>query len=139
MDYDSYDVPVSWATMTSDPYNQDPSAQCLPCKTPSYVAPSWHTPAPPPAPGQAPCVQCPNNRTMGMRRTVRDSGPPCCITETYGNEGGYNNQPWPWQWADGSTTPNTGMEPELWQDLYEVKDRAQTGFAFNPIFNPYVL
>jgi len=45
---------------------------------------------------------------------VRDSGPPCCTTETYG----YNNQPWPWQWANGSSTPNTGMEPELWQDLY---------------------
>jgi hypothetical protein len=57
------------------------------------------------------------------------------VTEKYG----YNSQKWPWEWANGSNTPHTGMEPELWQDLYVVKNRARTGFPYNPIFNPNVL
>ena len=116
------DVPVTWANMSSNPYNQDPSATCLPCKS-AYV------------PGHPACTACPDNANMGMRRTMRDAGPPCCVTEKYG----YNSQKWPWEWADGSSTPHTQMEPELWQDLYAVKDRVRTGFPYNPIFNPYVL
>lgn len=123
---------TSWATMASDPYTRDPSSNCLPCQTPEYIAPTRGTPAPPPASGQSPCVACPNSATFGERRIARDAGPPCCVTEQYGHSS------WPWGYADGST-PDTGLEPQLWQDLYVVKNRAKTGFEFSPIFNPYVL
>jgi hypothetical protein len=124
---------MSWATMTSDPYMQDSSSSCLPCQTPAYIDPTHGTPAPPPAPGQAPCAACPTNATFNDRRTVRDAGPPCCVTQEYG----YTSA-WPWAYAEGST-PDTGLDPELFQDLYVVKDRRKTGFALNPMFNPYVL
>jgi hypothetical protein len=124
---------TSWATTASDPYQRDPTAACLPCQT-KHMPATRGTPAPPPAPGQAPCMACPPNATFAERRTVRDAGPPCCITEKYGNI-----PAWPWGYADGSSTPDTGLQPQLWQDIYEVKDRSKTGFAFSPVFNPYVL
>ena len=120
--------------MESDPYMRDPSANCLPCQSSKYRAPTRGTPAPPPVPGQAPCAACPSNATFGERRTARDAGPPCCITEKYGN-----TRAWPWEYADGSSTPDAGPEPPLWQDIYEVKDRTKTGFEFQTVFNPYVL
>lgn len=132
--YDS-DVAVSWAKMSADPYNRDPSAKCLPCQTPAYAPPTYGTPAPPPALGQAPCVACPPDATFNQRRNTRDAGPPCCVTETYG----YGTTTWPWQSSDLSSVSSAKMGPRLWEDLYAVKDRARTGFAFSPVFNPYVL
>lgn len=124
-------VPVSWSIMDSDPYNRDPTQACLPCKSISRP-PTHGTPAPPPAPGQAPCLACPANNTYAQRLITRDAGPPCCITETYGHTA------WPWQWGGNVNTPD-GDSPELWQDHYVVKDRTATGFDLTPSFNPYVL
>ena len=134
------DVPVSWATMESNPYNRDPTDACLSC-TSTGRQPSHGTPAPPPMRGQPPCAACPNNTTFGQRRTVRDSGPPCCTTETYGSAAGQGQ--WPWTWGGDTMTmlpdATSTVPPELWQDAYEVKNRAATGFYLAPTFNPYVL
>lgn len=130
-------VSTSWATLDSgsDPF-RDAQSTCLPCVAPtSPPAPMPGTPAPPPRPGQPPCSQCPTNPTFAQRLVARDSGPPCCTTETYE----YGANPWPWAWGGNTTTPSPEMAPELWQDLYVVKNRAQTGFDYAPIFNPYVL
>ncbi len=132
---DGSNVPISWATLESNPF-LDPRSTCLPCTSPQNPpAPMPDTPAPPPNPGQAPCHACPPNATFAQRLIVRDTGPPCCTTETYG----YNTTTWPWSWGGEATTPSPEMTPELWQDLYVVKNRAVTGFDYAPIFNPYVL
>ena len=126
---------TSWATFESDPFH-DGKAACLSCASPQRPpAPTAGTPAPPPRPGQAPCVACPADSTFAQRLNARDSGPPCCVTETYG----YAAPTWPWQWGGNSSTPAPPMAPELWQDLYAVKNRALTGFDLSPTFNPYVL
>lgn len=131
MDYEA--VPISWASMASSPYHRDPTSKCLPCQS-VHRAPSPGTPAPPPAAGKAPCVACPNAAAFADRKNIRDTGPPCCVTETYGH-----SQQWPWMWGGESDTPNTNGVPELWQEQYKVKDRSQTGFYLSPTFNPHVL
>ena len=144
MDYvDNSYVPVSWATLDSETFH-DGKAACMPCTiNPNPPAPGvglGSIAAPPPLPGMAPCVACPSNATFPQRLNVRDEGPPCCTTESYS----YNKGAWPWQYGGMSLgesealTPST-TAPQLWQDLYTVKDRRATGFALSPIFNPYVL
>ena len=148
MDYsDNSYVPTSWAVLSTDPF-QDPRADCLQCqpfKNPSNgaAAPQYgDVAAPPPGPGVRPCPQCPALPTFPQRLIARDLGPPCCTTETYR----YNTGKWPWQYGSFTAgvinsveTPSPPNPPELFQDLYAVKNRARSGFKYDPIFNPYVL
>ena len=128
------DVPVSYSVIDANPYQRDPTAECLPCKSHPRTG-SRGTPAPPPAHGQAPCAACPAAPTWSGRRQVRDAGPPCSTTEAY------RHAPWPRSWGGSASTPDVSptSAPELWQDLYMVKNRSVTGFPLNPTFNPFVL
>lgn len=128
------DLTNGWSSLDQNPYNRDPSANCLPCKT-VHMPPTRAVPAPPPAPGQAPCVACPSDATFAQRLITRDSGPPCCVTEKYG----YNQEAWPYNFGGHTVTPDT-MDAELFQDLYVIKDRvADSSNSYTPIFNAYVL
>lgn len=112
---DGSTVPVAWATLDSNPF-RDPKSTCLPC------VPNITT--------EAPCAACPNKPTLATRMIERDSGPPCCATETYSYAPG-----WPWEWG-GEATPSPSLSPALWQDLYAVKQQMH---PYSPIFNPTVL
>lgn len=81
------------------------------------------------------CTSCPPCKVdrFQTRLMVRDSGPPCCTTESYGYKNG-----WPYQFAGGSVCPN-GPDLPLFQDLYAVKKRPTYAVPIEPIYNPYLL
>jgi hypothetical protein len=65
---------------------------------------------------------------------------PCCITESYDTN---TSTSWPWMSVSNGVSTSAGSlddGPELWMDLYEIKNRVtEGGFQYAPIFNPYVL
>jgi hypothetical protein len=120
---DSSSVSTSWTALDSNPF-VDAKSTCLPCASGP--------------PSRAPCAACPEGATFAQRLVARDTGMPCCVTEAYGGSHG-------WPWLSASTVePSGGLldssGPDLWRDLYEIKNRAaEGGFKYAPIFNPYVL
>jgi len=105
---------------------------CVPSQNPPLPMPG--TPAPPPVRGEKPCVECASGFTFPQRLNKQDEGMPCCTS----GQDSYRSA-WPWNWGGGEEVLGPALSPQLWQDLYAVKNRAVTGFAYDPNVNPFVL
>jgi hypothetical protein len=124
--------PMAWATLNEAPYYDAYAGGQWACG----ATQAWGVATTTNPPSNQFCTSCPSCKSdrFQTRMMVRDSGPPCCTTESYT----YNTSAWPYQFAGGSTCPN-GPDLPLFQDLYAVKKRSLSDVPLAPIYDPYVL